>query len=119
MRATHTKLCGNSITLLQIHYFLIEGIVPIGDYSPEQSAEQFLFRTGVSRVCGTIVVYRDSAFEFDEDFAGEVTGLRLDAGPILNSIPGVTVSPSRTEVLITDNNGKPHQSINSRLVSEC
>ena len=85
---------------------VLEGIFPVGDYSPEQSAEQFLFRTGASRACGTIVVYRDSAFEFDEDFAGEVTGLRLGGGAVLASIPGVTVSPTRTEVLITDENGR-------------
>ena len=78
----------------------------MGDYSPEQSAEQFLFRTGVSRACGTIIVYRDSAFEFDESFAGEVTGLSLDGGQVMASIPGVTVSPTRTEVLINDNNGQ-------------
>lgn len=84
----------------------LDGIFPVGDYSPEQSAEQFLFRTGTSRACGTIIVYRDSAFEFDESFAGEVTGLRLDGGQIVASIPGVTVSPSRADVLITDNNGR-------------
>lgn len=67
-----------------------------------------MFRTGTSRACGTIIVYRDSAFEFDEDFAGEVTGLRLDGGPVMATITGVTVSPTRTEVLITDNNGKSH-----------
>ena len=78
----------------------------MGDYSPELSAEQFLFRPGASRVCGTIVIYRDNAFEFDEDFAGEVTGLRLAGGTIVNTIPGVTITPTRTEVLIIDNNGK-------------
>lgn len=68
-----------------------------------------MFRTGASRACGTIVVYRDSAFEFDEDFAGEVTGLRLGSGPVMASLPGVTVSPTRIEVSITDNNGKSHR----------
>lgn len=57
-------------------------------------------------MCGTIVIYRDNAFEFDEDFAGEVTGLRLAGGTIVNTIPGVTITPTRTEVLIIDNNGK-------------
>lgn len=84
---------------------LLEGNPPAGDYSPELSAEQFLFRPGASRVCGTIIIYRDNAFEFDEDFAGEVTGLRLAGGAIVNSIPGVTITPTRTEVLIIDNNG--------------
>ena len=80
----------------------------MGDYSPELSAEQFLFRPGASRVCGTIVIYRDNAFEFDEDFAGEVTGLRLAGGTIVNAIPGVTITPTRTEVLIVDDNGKSY-----------
>ncbi len=90
----------------RILFTLSEGNPPVGDYSPELSAEQFLFRPGASRACGTIVIYRDNAFEFDEDLAGEVTGLRLAGGAIVNSIPGVTITPTRTEVLIIDNNGK-------------
>ena len=34
-----------------------------------------------------------------------MTGLRLAGGAIANSIPGVTITPTRTEVLIIDNNG--------------
>jgi hypothetical protein len=94
------------VAMQHILFTLSEGNPPVGDYSPELSAEQFLFRPGASRACGTIVIYRDNAFEFDEDFAGEVTGLRLAGGAIINSIPGVTITPTRTEVLIIDNNGK-------------
>lgn len=66
-----------------------------------------MFRPGASRACGTIIIYRDSGFEFDENFAGEVAGLRMADGTVVSSIPGVTVLPSRTEVQITDNNSEP------------
>ena len=65
----------------------------------------FVFNVGASRVCRAAFIFDDNRFELTEQFQVLFTGIILPDGMATPSVPGLTVQPATTIVLIQDNDG--------------
>ncbi len=76
-----------------------------GDYLPEDDI-RFVFNINDRRACQTIFIFDDDRFELTEEFNGVIEGIINSEGTQVPSIPGVTIVPSETRIIILDNDGK-------------
>ena len=75
-----------------------------GDFVPP-AENTFIFNVGATRVCRGAFIFDDNRFELTEQFQVQFTGVVLPNGMATPSVPGVTVQPAATTVLIQDNDG--------------
>lgn len=76
-----------------------------GDFVPE-AMPRFIFSEGSSRACVDIFIFNDDLAEMTENFMITASRIVLPDQTIVESIPGVQISPSEATIQILDDDGK-------------
>lgn len=76
-----------------------------GDFVPEEM-RRFIFSEGSSRACVDIFIFNDDLAEMTENFMITASRIVLPDQTIVESIPGVQISPSEATIQILDDDGK-------------
>ncbi len=75
-----------------------------GDYITDIG--NFIFSTGINRVCLDVFVFRDNIYEVTEDLTVEVSGFINSEGSQVPGLSGVTVVRDMSTIQIMDLNGE-------------